>query len=134
MANPQQPELARSRKTPSQDQDSVAGVVEGQRGLSADAPRGPIPPENQPGSHPEQEQDKPDLDAFAERFGVVEASGADPQANGRSSELVGRAEEMVAGLRSSKSGIFAAGAAVLSIIAALVGVLLSRKRRRARRR
>lgn len=61
MSNPQQPELARSRKTPHQDQDAVAAVVEGQRGTGADAPRGPVPPENQPGHHPEQEQDKPDV-------------------------------------------------------------------------
>lgn len=28
------------------------------------------PPDQQPGHHPEHEQDKPDLDAFAERFGA----------------------------------------------------------------
>ncbi len=77
MSNPQQPELARSRKTPHQDQDAVAAVVEGQRDTGGDAPRGPVPPENQPGHHPEQEQDKPDLNAFAERLGVAEPSGND---------------------------------------------------------
>ena len=74
MSNPQQPELARSRKTPAQDQDAVAGVLDGQRDVGADAPRGPVPPENQPGHHPPEEQDKPDLDAFAQRLGVVEPS------------------------------------------------------------
>jgi hypothetical protein len=72
MSNPQQPELARSRKVPHQDQDAVAGAVEGQRQPDAEAPRGPVPPENQPGHHPPEEQDKPDLDAFAERMGIVE--------------------------------------------------------------
>ena len=38
MSNPQQPELARSRKTPAQDQDAVAGVLDGQREVGADAP------------------------------------------------------------------------------------------------
>ncbi len=28
------------------------------------------PPEQQPGHHPESEQDKPDMDRFAERLGV----------------------------------------------------------------
>lgn len=31
----------------------------------------PVPEEQRPGHHPEHEQDKPDLDAFAERFGIV---------------------------------------------------------------
>jgi hypothetical protein len=35
---------------------------------------GPVPPDNQPGHHPEKEQDKPDPAAFAARL------GADPKA------------------------------------------------------
>src|SRR5919202_2680698 len=71
MSNPQQPELARSRKTPAQDQDAVAGVLDGQRDVEADAPRGPVPAENQPGHHPAEEQDKPDINAFAEKLGTM---------------------------------------------------------------
>ena len=74
MSNPQQPELARSRKTPAQDADAVAGVLDGQRESGADAPRGPIPPENQPGHHPTEEQDKPPLDKFAAKLGTMEPS------------------------------------------------------------
>jgi len=74
MSNPQQPELARSRKTPAQDQDAVAGVLDGQRDIGADAPRGPVPPENQPGHRPADEQDKPDLDKFAAKLGTMEPS------------------------------------------------------------
>jgi hypothetical protein len=74
MSNPQQPELARSRKTPAQDQDAVAGVLDGQQDVGADAPRGPIPPENQPGHHPAEEQDKPPLDKFAAKLGTMEPS------------------------------------------------------------
>lgn len=72
MSNPQQPELARSRKTPAQDQDAVAGVLDGQRDVGADAPRGPVPPENQPGHHPAEEQDKPPIDKFAAKLGTME--------------------------------------------------------------
>ena len=72
MSNPQQPELARSRKTPAQDQDAVANVLDGQRDIGADAPRGPVPPENQAGHHPAEEQDKPDLDKFAAKLGTME--------------------------------------------------------------
>jgi hypothetical protein len=71
MSNPQQPELARSRKTPAQDQDAVAAVVEGQRIPESEGPTGPVPVDNQPGHHPPKEQDKPDIDAFAERLGTV---------------------------------------------------------------
>ncbi len=72
MSNPQQPELARSRKTPAQDADAVAGVLDGQRDVGAEAPRGPVPPENQPGHHPADEQDKPPLDKFAAKLGTME--------------------------------------------------------------
>jgi hypothetical protein len=71
MSNPQQPELARSRKTPAQDPDAVAGVLDGQKDVGADAPRGPVPPENQPGHHPAEEQDKPPIDKFAAKMGTM---------------------------------------------------------------
>jgi hypothetical protein len=72
MSNPQQPELARSRKTPAQDQDAVSAVVDGQRHPGAGPTGGDVPPENQPGHHPEEEQDKPNLNAFAEKLGTME--------------------------------------------------------------
>ena len=75
MSNPQQPELGRSRKTPSQSPDSMATVLQGEPDLGAESPRGPVPPENQPGHHPQKEQDKPDPQAFAERLGVTPAEG-----------------------------------------------------------
>jgi hypothetical protein len=53
MGRPQQPELARSGKT--------------------DLDPGPVPPENQPGHHPPEESDKPDLDAFAAKLGAGSA-------------------------------------------------------------
>jgi hypothetical protein len=34
-----------------------------------------IPVDNQPGHHPEHEQDQPDLDAFAERLGTTTCEG-----------------------------------------------------------
>ena len=122
MSNPQQPELARSRKTPHQDQDSVAAVVEGQPHQPTDAPRGPVPPENQPGHHPAQEQDKPDLDAFAQRLGVVEAPPEDgaPATSATPPAL-------------RNKGVLAGAAAVVAAIVVLVGLVLGKKRRRGRR-
>lgn len=79
MPNPQQPEIGRSRKTPGQDPDSAATVIEGSRRLADEDAGGPVPPDNQPGHHPPQEQDKPDLDAFAERLGTAAgSSGPEP--------------------------------------------------------
>ena len=69
MSRPQQPELARSAKT-DLDPDHVETGLQGQRKPKADGPTGPVPPENAPGHHPPEEQDKPDLDAFAAKLGT----------------------------------------------------------------
>jgi hypothetical protein len=118
MSNPQQPELARSRKTPAQDPDSVAGVLEGQDQPGASGPSGPIPVENQPGHHPAHEQDKPDLNAFAEKLGVVE-SAADTPAEAPAAASRGR-------------GMVVAIAALTALLG-ILGVVFARRRRTARR-
>src|ERR687894_667062 len=59
MTNPQQPELARSRKGATSDDSAKAHVGGPRAGQSSDGPDGPIPEENLPGHHPEVEQDKP---------------------------------------------------------------------------
>jgi len=69
MARPQQPELARSAKT-DLDPDHIETGLQGQPTPKSGGETGPVPPENQPGHHPEKEQDKPDLDAFAARLGT----------------------------------------------------------------
>ena len=117
MSNPQQPELARSRKTPAQDQDAVASVVEGQRQPASGGPSGPIPEENQPGHHPAKEQDKPDLDAFAEKLGVAEntASAAGERDAG----------PLPASRRNTYIGAASAGASVVAL-----AVVAGRRRRR----
>jgi hypothetical protein len=122
MSNPQQPELARSRKTPAQDQDAVAGVLEGQDRPSTSGPAGPIPEDNQPGHHPVHEQDKPDLDAFAARLGVVEAEPASVTATD-----VPRAVVPTRGRRSLVA------VAVLTTALGVLGVLMTRRRRGRRR-
>lgn len=123
MSNPQQPELARSRKTPALDQDAVSAVIDGQRDPGADAPRGPVPPENQPGHHPAEEQDKPDLDAFAAKLGTMEPSE-------RSDALQGsNASEEASGRRGVPAR---AAAAVVTVLAVVVAVVTG-CRRRARR-
>lgn len=74
MANPQQPELSRSRRTPL-DPDSLSGDVETRPGAVEDEATGPVPPENRPGHRPEHDQDKPDPEEFLARA----REGADPE-------------------------------------------------------
>ncbi len=58
MPEPQQPELARSRKGATSDR-SVRSKLTGEDAPAAQTQGGPIPEENQPNHHPEVEQDKP---------------------------------------------------------------------------
>ncbi len=58
MPEPQQPELARSRKGATSDR-SLQSKLSGEDSPAAQDPQGPIPPDNQPNHHPEVEQDKP---------------------------------------------------------------------------
>ncbi|HET7488101.1 MAG TPA: hypothetical protein VFJ85_09240 [Acidimicrobiales bacterium] len=76
MPNPQQPEIARSRKTTAQDPDAASSIIEGRQPLPDDGDLGPVPPDNRAGHHPATEQDKPDLDDFAKRLGVAEPEPA----------------------------------------------------------
>ena len=79
MGRPQQPELARSAKT-DLDPDHVGTELEGRKPVRSGGPTGPVPPENQPGHHPAEEQDKPDLDAFAAKFGGDQSGESDVDA------------------------------------------------------
>lgn len=60
MAKPQQPEIARSGRGAT-DPASAKSKVTPTRAPKSDGGLGPVPEDNQPGHHPEQEQDKPDL-------------------------------------------------------------------------
>ncbi len=123
MSNPQQPELARSRKTPAQDQDAVAAVIDGQSVPGADEPRGPVPPDNQAGHHPVEEQDKPDLNAFAQKLGTMEPSDRSDTPEGRDATL------RAYGRRRMQAGV----AAVVATLAAVVLAVVTVRRRRSRR-
>lgn len=127
MSNPQQPEIARSRKTPAQDPDSVAGVLEGQDQPGVGGPAGPVPADNQPGHHPPEEQDKPDLDAFAARLGVAE--GEETEDAGGGPGPVATATEVVRG----NGRTLAVALAVLTTVLGVLGVVITRKRRGGRR-
>ncbi len=61
MAKPQQPEIARSGRG-AVDPASTKSKVGAERNPRADDATGPVPEDNQPGHHPEHDQDKPDLD------------------------------------------------------------------------
>ena len=123
MSNPQQPELARSRKTPAQDQDAVAGVLDGQRDIGADAPRGPVPAENQPGHHPAEEQDKPDVNAFAAKLGTMPPAEREEWVEQQEAERAARTPAA-----RSRSRVVAVAAAAFAVLLALLVV-----RRRSRR-
>ena len=80
MARPQRPELRRSGTTPAHDPDNIGPRLEANPRPRSSGPEGPVPEANRPGHHPEHDQDKPDLDAFVERFRTVpagEASGGE---------------------------------------------------------
>ncbi len=77
MANPQQPELRRSAKVPALDPDASESKLSAQDRPTPGGNVGDVPEDQRPGHHPDHDQDKPDLDAFAERLGVV-AEGDEP--------------------------------------------------------
>jgi hypothetical protein len=60
MSNPQQPEIRRSERG-----EIVQDATKSRTGGPTDAKgnTGPVPEDNQPGHHPEHEQDQPDLPA-----------------------------------------------------------------------
>jgi Rho termination factor, N-terminal domain len=79
MARPQQPELARSGKT-DLDPDRVGTELESRKPVRSSRQVGPVPPENQPGHRPDQDQDKPDPDAFVAKLqGEDRPDPANPQ-------------------------------------------------------
>ena len=108
MARPQQPELARSAKT-DLDPDHVETGLQGQKQPATGGETGPIPADNQPGHHPPEEQDKPDLDAFAEKLGTKPSATEGSQPATTSSSAGGKpAEPSTAG---GKATGFSASAA-----------------------
>ena len=117
MSNPQQPELARSRKTPAQDADAVAGVLDGQRDIGADAPGGPVPAENQPGHHPADEQDKPPLDKFAAKLGTMEPEDRKDVLKDEPPSVVNPVPAQVAARRHALVGVGALVALILAVVA-----------------
>lgn len=68
MARPQSSELRRSGTTPVFEPDSISSRLEAHDRPGSSGETGPVPEANTPGHHPEHDQDRPDLDAFAERF------------------------------------------------------------------
>jgi hypothetical protein len=85
-----------------------------------DAPSGPVPLDNQPGHHPSNEQDKPDLDAFAERLGTME-----PGQRAEPSE-----ERHGPHAASANRGVLAGVAAlVAAVLVVVLGVMAGRRLR-----
>jgi hypothetical protein len=80
MAKPQQAELRRSGKVPALDPDASVAKLSAQDAPSTTRTSGDVPEDQRPGHHPEHEQDKPDLDKFAERLGIVSEEEEPPEA------------------------------------------------------
>ncbi len=101
----------------------MAAVIDGQSVPGADEPRGPVPPDNQAGHHPVEEQDKPDLNAFAQKLGTMEPSDRSDTPEGRDATL------RAYGRRRMQAGV----AAVVATLAAVVLAVVTVRRRRSRR-
>lgn len=84
MPNPQQEELRRSGNVPALNPDAVEAARAADRRIAENESRAPVPPDQRPGHHPGRDQDKPDLDAFAEALGVP-ADDASPATRDRPS-------------------------------------------------
>lgn len=82
---PSSQNLYRSGKTVLEP-DSIESELEARDQPGTDGETGPVPEANRPGHHPDEEQDQPDLDDFAEKFGAVPpaADGDDDDRNGDS--------------------------------------------------
>jgi hypothetical protein len=80
MPKPQQASPAWSPKEPTQDPDTTETALEAVLENAESDPGGPVPPENVAGHRPPADQDKPDPDRFAERFGIRDPSDTTPDA------------------------------------------------------
>lgn len=78
MSNPQQPEVRRSEQTSSLSPDSIKGELEAHDRPERGGHTGPVPPGNKALANSGPDQDQPDLDAFATKFGIEENADADP--------------------------------------------------------
>lgn len=72
MPKPQQPELRRSERVPDLAPEATQAVREAEASIDVSEPVGDVPPEQRSDDGDDSPEDKPDLDAFAERFGSVD--------------------------------------------------------------
>lgn len=86
---------------------------------------GPVPEANSPGHHPEHDQDRPDLDAFAERFSGRPLDDL-PTDTGVLDDRYGASED-----RSTSRALtrWAAPVAGIAAIGVLAAILVRRRRR-----
>jgi hypothetical protein len=68
MARPQQRELARNEKVPALSPDATETQLTGEPEPDESGRTGAVPEENLPGHHPEEEQDKPEGEAFLRKL------------------------------------------------------------------
>lgn len=87
---------------------------------------GPVPEANSPGHHPEHDQDRPDLDAFAERFSGRPLDDL-PSDTGVLDDHYGAADDQRSTGRSLTR--WAAPVAGIAAVAVLIAVVVRRRRR-----
>ncbi|MCU1346021.1 MAG: hypothetical protein JWL70_2287 [Acidimicrobiia bacterium] len=70
MPKPQQPELRRSELGATDDDSAKSKAATSAPSSTGNS--GPVPEDNQPGHHPDVEQDQPEASDFAARLGITE--------------------------------------------------------------
>jgi hypothetical protein len=82
MVKPQQPELRRSDLGATSDDATKARLTAPPAAPGSDGrPGGPVPEENLPGHHPEQDQDKPSGEAFVAKMHELAVDAAQEEAD-----------------------------------------------------
>jgi len=122
MSKPQQPEVRRSGRVPALDPDASETKLSSQDRPANGDTIGDAPEDQQPGHHPEHDQDKPDLDRFAARLGVkAEGDEPDDAPNVTDADGVGTSRWQPQWRR-----VLVPIAAVAAIVAAVIGIRRSR--------
>lgn len=126
MAKPQQAELRRSGQVPALDPDATESRLEAHDRPGSSGPQGPVPEDQRPGHHPDEEQDKPDMDAFAERLGIVSDEEEPPEApHVEEDSKVTRLEPKAEKARSSETRTFSPIG--LALVGPVTGFIIVKK-------
>lgn len=125
MSNPQQPELRRSGQASSVNPDAIGDELQAEKFPGTSGEPGTVPPGNQPGPSTGGDQDKPDLAAFAAKYGIDEEDPSGDRAAEAAEAQVAAAHDDGSFLSSTPFRI------ALGIVGVAVAVEVVRRRRQA---